>query len=176
MENHALESFINNVKRDWSGLNTETVDAVRDHLIELTHQAGEEPWLASIKREKPASSELYRDLEYGYILLAHTEKKGLYRAPHNHGNGWVFYALQSGKMEMTSYKQITTHTDDIKLVSRGKEVLQKGDCRVLLPGDIHDTKCLSNDLIQYRLTSWDLTKEKKARRMVQYSKSATLQR
>lgn len=44
--------------------------------------------------------ELYRDPEQGFILLAHSEKKDLYRVPHDHGGGWVISAVQSGEIEM----------------------------------------------------------------------------
>jgi hypothetical protein len=168
MEKSGLETFIANVKKHWSGLNTETVEAVRQLLVDLTKSSTDEPWLKEIIEQRPAAKELYRDTENGFILLAHSEEKGLYRHPHNHGAGWVFYAVQSGEIAMTTFKQITSANGNTRLVSRGADVMTSGQCRVFLPGDIHDTKCLSEGFIQYRLTSTDFKKEIQEGRMIRY--------
>lgn len=169
MQNTALENFIVQVKTAWSGLNTETVGAVRQLLINLTKAAADEAWLQQILQQKPAAQELYRDAEHGFILLAHTEEKGTYRQPHNHGAGWVFYAVLSGEMAMNTYQQVTTANGETHLVSRGTDVMQAGQCRVFLPGDIHDTKCLSEGFVQLRLTSTDFQKEMQEGRLIRFS-------
>jgi len=46
--------------------------------------------------------------------------------------------------------------------------MKPGDCRVFLPGDIHDTLCVSENFIQYRLTSSDFKEEIKSGRMTRY--------
>lgn len=89
-------------------LNTETVEAVRQLLIDLTKSSPDELWLKEIFDEKPAVKELYRDPENGFFLLAHSEDQGMYRHPHNHGADGVFYAVQSGEIAMTTFKQITS--------------------------------------------------------------------
>ncbi|WP_333795594.1 hypothetical protein [Rheinheimera sp.] len=169
MQNSALEHFISQVKTAWSGLNTETVESVRQLLINLTRAAKDEPWFKDMLSGKPAAKELYRDPEHGFILLAHTEEKGTYRQPHNHGAGWVFYAVLSGEMAMRTYQQVTTVTGETHLVSRGTDLMQAGQCRVFLPGDIHDTRCLSDAFVQLRLTSTDFQKEMQEGRLVRFS-------
>ncbi|PCK32906.1 hypothetical protein [Pseudoalteromonas piscicida] len=164
----SLDRIINDIKANWSGLNSSTTVTIRELLSELTESSQHEPWLESIMRERLAAKTLYRDPKYGFMLLVHAEDKGTYRPPHDHGAGWVFYAVQSGVMEMTTYKSITTANGKTHLVSRGKETLKAGDCRVFLPGDIHDTHCLTDDFIQYRLTSCDFKEEKRSGRMIQY--------
>jgi len=170
MQNTALENFITQVKTAWSGLNTETVGSVRQLLINLTKAAADDAWLQQILQQKPAAQELYRDAEHGFILLAHTEEKGTYRQPHNHGAGWVFYAVLSGEMAMNTYQQVTKANGETHLVSRGTDVMQAGQCRVFLPGDIHDTKCLSEGFVQLRLTSTDFQKEMQEGRLVRFSR------
>lgn len=169
MQNTALENFITQVKTAWSGLNTETVGSVRQLLINLTKAAADEAWLQQILQQKPAAQELYRDAEHGFILLAHTEEKGTYRQPHNHGAGWVFYAVLSGEMAMNTYQQVTKANGETHLVSRGTDMMQAGQCRVFLPGDIHDTKCLSEGFVQLRLTSTDFQKEMQEGRLIRFS-------
>lgn len=169
MKKNGLETFISNVKKHWSGLNTETVEAVRQLLIDLTKSSPDELWLKEIIDEKPAVKELYRDPENGFILLAHSEDQGMYRHPHNHGAGWVFYAVQSGEIAMTTFKQITSTNGETRLVSRGTDVLVNGQCKVFLPGDIHDTRCLSEGFIQFRLTSADFKKEIQEGRMIRFA-------
>ncbi len=168
MQQTTLENFIVNVRKAWSGLNTETVGAVRQLLVDFTRAAKDEPWLKDIISGKPAAKELYRDPEHGFILLAHTEEKGTYRQPHNHGAGWVFYAVLSGEMAMNTYQQVTTVNGETHLVSRGTDLMQAGQCRVFLPGDIHDTRCLSEGFVQLRLTSTDFSKEMQEGRLVRF--------
>lgn len=159
MNRSALDKFKTQAQKNWSGLNSDTVLSMKDALVELARTSNNEAWLQKIHQEKPASVELYRDERFGFILLAHTEEKGTYRRPHNHGAGWVFYAVQHGKTEMATYKQMTNTRGQTELVSRGGDMMGAGDCKVFLPGDIHDTKCLSDYLVQFRLTSSDLKKE-----------------
>jgi predicted metal-dependent enzyme (double-stranded beta helix superfamily) len=163
-----LDAIVREIKACWKGLDSDTTTEVRRLLTELAKTSTGEEWVQSIMLEKPSSKELYRDPEHGFILLAHTEKNGTYRPPHNHGAGWVFYAVQSGEMEMTTYRNVTTAEGITHLVSRGTDRLQVGDCRVFLPGDIHDTLCKSENFVQYRLTSSDFSDEIKSKRMVRF--------
>jgi len=166
--NNSLENFIDETKLRWSGLNSETTTSVRQLLMELTKTSPEEHWMKGLQREQPPEKKLYQDPEYGFMLLAHSEKKGNYRSPHNHGAGWVFYAVLSGEMEMSTYKQITTSKGITHLVSRGSEIMRVGDCKLFLPGDIHDTRCLSENFMQFRLTSSDFKAEIKSGRMIRF--------
>lgn len=170
MQNTGLQSFISNVRQLWSGLNTETVEAVRQLLVTLTQTPPTEAWLQQILTERPAATELYRDPDHGFMLLAHTEEQGMYRQPHNHGAGWVFYAVQSGEMAMTTYQQVSTADGSSHLVSRGSDIMQPGQCRVFLPGDIHDTRCLTTGFVQFRLTSTDFSEEIKQGRLLRFNR------
>ncbi len=51
-------------------------------LERLVANCGGEAWCRKIHEEKPETLELYRDEKRGFVLLAHTERKGLYRPPH----------------------------------------------------------------------------------------------
>ncbi|MBU6953118.1 hypothetical protein [Hahella sp. HN01] len=168
MQPTALDHFIESAREGWDGLTTSNVIRLRRLLQDLAKTSAEEPWLAQIHADRPDMVELYTDLEHGFRLLAHTEPRGLYRAPHDHGFGWVLYALQHGALEMSTYQSITDKRGGTRLVSRGCDTLNPGDCRVFLPGDIHDTKCVSDYIVQFRLTSSDFKLEKKEGRMIQY--------
>lgn len=177
MTETTLDRVTKAIHEHWNGLTSDTVTRTRELLKELTLAPDDEPWLAEIHAEKPETVELYADADRGYILLAHTETRGLYRVPHNHGAGWVFYAVQHGENRMSTYKQTTRPDGTAHLVSRGSHDLRKGDCEVFLPGDIHDTECLTDYLVQFRLTSSDFKQEKTSGRMVQFvnaSKAATV--
>ena len=168
MKKNGLETFVTNVTKHWSGLNTETVVAVRQLLVDLTTTPSDETWLNEIVHERPAAKELYRDPQHGFILMAHSEEIGLYRQPHNHGAGWVFYAVYSGEIAMTTYKQITSSRGKTALVSRGSDVIAGKQCRVFLPGDIHDPYCMTEGFVQFRLTSSDFKKEIQEGRMIKF--------
>ncbi|MEM9374584.1 MAG: hypothetical protein AAGA72_00080 [Pseudomonadota bacterium] len=164
----SLDQFIGSVRQSWTGLNSNTVEATLRALQALSKSPNDEPWLSDIHREKPATRELYRDPDHGFILLVHSEHRDQYRKPHDHGEGWVFYAVQYGESQMTTYKPVTSQTGVTSLVSRGAVSMTKGDCQVFLPRDIHDTACISDYLIQFRLTSTDFSREKVEGRMIQY--------
>lgn len=168
METNALTKFISAVKNKWDGLNSDTTLTCKSLLEELASTASSETWLAKLHTEQQESVELYRDPDKGFILLAHVEQKGRYRVPHNHGAGWVFYAVQQGVMEMATYGQVTSPQGQTQLVSRGAIPLKPGQCNVYLPGDIHDTQCLSDYVLMFRLTSSDFKHEKREGRLIQY--------
>ncbi|WP_340679264.1 hypothetical protein [Paraglaciecola sp.] len=168
MTNTSLEHFICSIQKDWEGLTSKSLLKYRELLKRLANASSDEPWLAKIHIERPATVELYSDPVHGYKLLAHTEPKGLYRKPHDHGAGWVLYAPQYGEIKMATYKQITNSNGKTQLISREADRLVVGDCKVFLPGDIHDTTCISDYLLQFRFTSCDFNMEKKQGRMIQF--------
>lgn len=169
MKNDSLDKFITSIKSNWTGLNSETIIKSRELLEQLTKTPSSEPWLIDLHNKKQESVELYKDNKLGFILLAHVETKGKYRVPHNHGAGWVFYAIQHGTMEMSTYGQVADQTGKYRLVSRGAAKINVGECNVYLPGDIHDTKCLSEYTLMFRLTSCDFQAEKREGRLIQYT-------
>ncbi len=106
----------------------------------------------------PANEELYRDPDHGFVLLAHTEHAGLYRPPHDHGRAWVIYAVQQGEIEMRTFARIETE-GGVRLVRRDSTIVSAGEVQVYLPGDIHDTRCLTDTALLFRFTERDLKRE-----------------
>lgn len=119
MARTTFDASIDGIRSVWGPLSTELVASCSQHLQKLLQPPVTEEWLASLHREAPAYQELYRDPEQGFILLAHTEPAGLYRPPHDHGRGWVIYALQQGEIEMGTYARIENADGSVQLVKRG---------------------------------------------------------
>ena len=159
MARTTFDASIDGIRSVWGPLSTELVASCSQHLQKLLQSPVTEEWLASLHREAPAYQELYRDPEQGFILLAHTEPAGLYRPPHDHGRGWVIYALQQGEIEMGTYARIENADGSVQLVKRGSTLVRPGDVQVYLPGDIHDTRCISGPALLFRFTDRDLKRE-----------------
>lgn len=138
----AVATFVAHARASFGPLSTEIVDACRGHLEELARTA-----VPAIEGDV----ELHRDPDHGFLLLAHREPMGRYRTPHDHGRGWVVYAVARGEVEMGTYARV-----DGNLVRRSVERLRAGDARVYLPGDVHDTRIVSDDVVMLRFTSCDL--------------------
>ena len=169
MTRNALDRFIEGIKSDWGPLSTEVIAACRGHLEDLLKAPATEPWLAALHQEAPANQALYRDPTQGFELLAHTEPAGLYRPPHDHGRGWVIYAIQHGEIEMGTYAGLAQPDGSVRLVKRGSTRVRPGQVQVYLPGDIHDTLCVAGPALLFRFTERDLKKEdKKAHRVTRY--------
>ena len=164
MKNNCLESFIEGVRRTW-GLPS-MVAGCRQHLEELLNAPETEPWLAALHRNRPSSQELYRDLEHGFMLLAHVEAAELYRPPHDHGRAWVIYAIQQGEIEMGTYSRSVGPDGTVQLVKKDSTRLRPGQSKVFLPGDIHDTRCITGPALLFRFTERDLKKEDKEEHQV----------
>lgn len=158
MSKSALDTFVDDVRNIWGPISTDIVQGVRAVLDRLTASDEREPWLRSLLDERPATRELHRDEAKGFMLLAHSEQEGLYRSPHDHGRAWVCYAVQSGELEIGTYARVPTE-DGSRLVLRETHVLRPGAARLYLPGDIHDTRCISQDALVFRFTERDLRHE-----------------
>ena len=159
MDSNTLDASMRGIHSVWGPLSTEVVTGCRRHLEDLVQAPATEEWLAALRREGPANKELHRDPSYGYVLLAHTEHEGLYRPPHDHGRGWVIYALQHGEIEMGTYARIEEPDGSIRLVKRNSTLVRPGQVQVYLPGDIHDTRCVTGPALLFRFTERDLKKE-----------------
>lgn len=169
MNNDALATFIERTRAAFGPLTTDVVASVRAQLEQLAKAPGAERWLSALHEEAPASRELHRDGTHGFVLLAHSEPTGLYRAPHDHGRGWVIYALQRGEMEIGTYARVEDADGRVRLVKRDASLLRAGEARVYLPGDIHDTRCVSGPSLLFRFTERDLKKEdREAHRVTRY--------
>lgn len=169
MSRNALETFAQSVRADWGPLTTELVTAARRHMDGLLQASPDQDWLADLYRKAPPARELVRNSEHGFVLLAHTEQLGLYRPPHDHGRSWVIYAVVSGESEMGTYGRVEDPDRTIRLVKRNATLVKPGQVQVYLPGDIHDTRCVSGPALLYRFTERDLKQEDlKEHRIVRY--------
>lgn len=171
MARNAFDTSIKGITSVLGPLSTEVVAACRGHLEDLLKASATEEWLAALQRQAPANKELYRDPTHGFVLLAHTEPAGLYRPPHDHGRSWVIYAMQQGEIEMGTYARLDEPDGSVRLVKRGSTRVQPGQVQVYLPGDIHDTLCLTGPALLFRFTERDLKKEdKEEHRVTRYAK------
>ena len=159
MKTNSLERFTDSVSTSWGPLTSELVARIRRQMEELLETPATEDWLSRLHEEAAESRELYRDPAHGFLLLGHTESPGLYRPPHDHGRGWVIYAVQRGETEMGTYARVLDGRGQVRLVKRDSSVVRAGQIKVYLPGDIHDTRCTAGPLLLYRFTSCDLKKE-----------------
>jgi predicted metal-dependent enzyme (double-stranded beta helix superfamily) len=166
MTRNSLGAFVEGVRQAWGPLSSEMVASCRRHLEELLKAPATDAWLAALHRDAPEDKELYRDPTHGFVLLAHTESAGLYRPPHDHGRGWVIYAVQQGEIEMATF--VRAHGPDrrVQLVQRDATLVRPGQVKVFLPGDIHDTRCMTGPALLFRFTERDLKKEDKQERKV----------
>lgn len=152
----SLQTFIEDTSAAWGPLTSELVAQCRHQLESLLKASPSEEWLAALHRSQPANEELYRDPRHGFLLLAHTEHEGLYRPPHDHGRGWVIYAMQHGEIEMGTYARIESPDGQVRLVKRDSTLVRAGQVQVYLPGDIHDTRCMTSSALLFRFTERDL--------------------
>lgn len=168
MTESSLERFIRLTRENWGPLTSERVAGCRSDLERLAQTPADESWVARLHEEEPASRELYRDPDHGFVLLAHTEQAGLYRPPHDHGRSWVIYALQRGEIAMSTYARVET-ASGLRLVKRDETILHAGQARLFLPGDIHDTRCAAGPALLFRFTERDLRREDMVeRRLMRY--------
>ena len=169
MIRNTLDALMQGMRSLWGPLSSEVVAGAREQLQRLVAASVTEDWLARLHRDEPASEELYRDPDHGFVLLAHTEQPGLYRPPHDHGRSWVIYAIQRGDIEMGTYARLQDPDGSVRLVKRGSTRVRAGDVQVYLPGDIHDTRCVSGPALLFRFTERDLKKEdKEEHRLTRY--------
>jgi hypothetical protein len=165
MPGSTLDKFIASVRASWGPIGTDLVASCRKHMDELSGADEAEEWLGRLVAERPATRELHRDRDHGFMLLAHSEQAGLYRPPHDHGRAWVVYAVQSGALEVGTYARIGDSDGD-RLVRRDSNILRPGEARAYLPGDIHDTLCLTDHALLFRFTERDLRHEDQVERKV----------
>lgn len=168
MAENSLQRFIEGVTSTWGPLSSELVAGIRRQMEELVKSPASEPWLAQLLRDAPPDQDLYRHPKHGFILLAHTESQGRYRPPHDHGRGWVIYAVQSGEIDMGTWTRLPDLDGKVRLVKREPNLLRPGQVKVFLPGDIHDTRTLAGPALILRFTERDLIPEEHDRHLTRY--------
>lgn len=156
---NSLEKFIKGIEPTLGPLSTEVVASCQRHMEELAAAPATEDWIVALHTENPEHKELYVDPNYGFNLLAHYEQEGRYRRPHDHGLGWVVYAVQRGEIEMGTFIRVEDADGKVRLVKRDATRLRAGDVKAFMPGDIHDTLCIKGPVTLLRLTDRDLLKE-----------------
>lgn len=166
---NALDTFVSGVEQIWGPLSSGLVAGCREQLKNLLQAPEHEEWLAALHRQQAPQTELHRNARHGFLLLAHSEPQGLYRPPHDHGRSWVMYAIQQGEIEMGTYARVQAADGSEQLVKRDSRLLRPGQVQVYLPGDIHDTRCVSGPALLFRFTERDLKREDlEARRLTRY--------
>jgi hypothetical protein len=159
MAANSLDAFSAAMRAAWGPISTGLVASCRQKLETLMRADTGEAWLAALLEERPASCELYRDPAHGFMLLAHYENEGMFRPPHDHGRAWVVYGVQSGALEIRTYGNVEGPDEEQRLVLRDTSLLRPGEARAYLPGDIHDTRCLTGNALLFRFTERDLRHE-----------------
>jgi hypothetical protein len=161
MSKNSVETFIQGVRLAWGPLTSELVTVCCACIEALAKAPATEAWLAELQRDRPESRELYRDPGHGFLLLVHAEPLGRYWSPHDHGRGWVIYAVQQGESEVGTYARVQDPNGRVRLVRREVYRLRPGERRVFLPGDIHDIRCTAGPVLYYRFTDRDLRQEER---------------
>lgn len=162
--NTKIDNVVNKLKKSWNSMDTNSFEEIQRFIGEIA--------LEGIDKKQDFLSkgfELYKDKELGFLITAYSETKDTYRLPHNHGNGWVIYSVIQGVVEMGNYFNWEKSIDKSQLILMDKIILSSGDVKVYYPGDIHDTKCLSDNAFILRLTSCDLKIEEAEGRMKRFN-------
>lgn len=159
MTQDALQTFTHRAASAWGPLTSELAAECARQLQALMAAPRAEAWLTQLHRDRPDRAELHRDADHGFVLLAHSETQGLYRPPHDHGHGWVIYGVQDGEVEMGTYGRVEDPDGSVRLVKRNATLVRAGEVQVYLPGDIHDTCCMSGSALLLRFSDRDLRAE-----------------
>lgn len=165
-----IEKAVFELQNAWKNLTMESVDKIKTTMQTLANDQELIPQLLRETRNLPGGLELYRDKAEEFVLLTYSESQGTYRAPHNHGSAWVIYAVVAGDVEMGNYFEASSSYRPNHLILKNREILPAGNIRIYLPGEIHDTRCISETTTILRLTSLNLKEEERAGRMKRYHK------
>ncbi|MBI2369992.1 MAG: hypothetical protein HYV08_07115 [Deltaproteobacteria bacterium] len=138
--------YIEEMRAAWAEGRDVSLAAHAQRLLEalLREAPTDEAWVEGLLREAPASRELYRDPQYGFVQMGHFHRLGHSNTPHDHGPCWVLYGVYCGAIEITTYRR----TDDGSVPGHAllevKETvrLTPGVVRPYLPGEIHATRAL----------------------------------
>ena len=67
--------------------------------------------------------------------------------------------MQQGEIEMGAYGRVEAPDGEVRLVKRNSTLVRAGQVQVYLPGDIHDTRCMTSSALVFRFTERDLRVE-----------------
>ena len=166
MLNAALDNCISRIRQVWSAQPPENISVVEQCIAELGQERGFISQVLSELGESQAK-EIHRDANHGFVLTVYREVAGQYRIPHDHGEGWVVYTVLNGMMDMGGYTLDAAYQAG-RPVRDSLVRLSSGESRTYLPGDIHDTLCITDRVVILRFTSCDLKVEEREGRMKRY--------
>lgn len=106
--------------------------------------------------EAPPVKELYRDPDFGFRVLAHTNRKPSKNSAHDHGPSWAVYGMAMNFTDMTEYRRAGDDGGDTATVEKTKEYrLEEGTAVLFDTGVIHQlSRPMETRLI--RVTGADL--------------------
>lgn len=108
--------------------------------------------------DKPSGAEIiYKDPDFGFQVMAHTNRGSSNNSPHCHGPSWVVYGMAMNHVEMTEWSRRDDGSRDghADLEISDRYVLEQGQARVYNEGVIHSlNRPLETRLI--RVTGCDL--------------------
>jgi hypothetical protein len=90
----------------------------------------------------------------GFHITCGAQQAGQANSPHDHGAGWVVYGTYEGQIEQTRWGW--DYSDGLlkpRLVARTKFVQNPAQPAYFLPGEIHDTRCVSDRAVVVRIES-----------------------
>lgn len=73
---------------------------------------------------------------------------------------------RKARSKIATYARVKNSLGVVHLVQRDANVLRPGEARVYLPGDIHDTRCLTDTALLFRFTERDLKIEDQKHHLV----------
>jgi len=133
-------------------------EIVRVHLESLL--ADEEFVARHLGPDQPSGAEtVYVDPEFGFRVMAHTNRGPSSNTPHCHGPSWVIYGMAMNHVEMTEWKRVDDGAEEghADLEITDKYVMIQGEARVFNEGGIQSLhRPLETRLV--RLTGCDLDK------------------
>lgn len=166
--NNKLEDVVSEIRESWKSLSMDSILRIQSAVESLAQEADSMGFHLNGDKDLFAGLKLHQDEAYGFILSLYSERRGNYRIPHDHGRAWVVYAIVSGEVEMGNYFKVS-HSDGLThLILRDRGILSAGTSRIYTPGEIHDTRCISESAVILRLTSRDLRLEEQSGYMTRF--------
>jgi hypothetical protein len=126
----SLQKYLTEIRSIWGdGKDPQLPFRAKGQLEKLlTSTNPQESWIATLIREGLLAKGLYRDKDYGFILMGHIHEKGYTTSPEDNGSCWILYDVYHGVTEITTYRR----TDDG--IVPGQATLEEKELQRLTPG------------------------------------------
>jgi len=158
---YSLEDFVGAARREFARNRFEDAGIkIKEHLEAfLRHPSLVETYVGKedVEAQKPQVV-IYKDADFGFMVLAHFFAKPMQSPPHDHGPCWVCYGVYRGATSVTTYRRL----DDGSKPGRGElEVaeeftLEAGQARCFAPYDIHRIQHRDGRHVVLRVTARDV--------------------